>query len=391
MTVQRSTSADREAALRSSLARVREPRAAPPGPEPESLRRSYLDLLKLCLCDLTGTTTLSVGPTPDGSVVARELSGEQRRLRAIGLDWPMQGITMSGLRRLDDLQACVEAIVRDGVEGDVIEAGAWRGGATILMRATLDSSGDSRDRTVWVADSFQGFPESETDAPDQVRFTTFLRALDFLAVSMEEVRENFARFGLERGVRFVPGFFKDTLPELTGRRWAVVRLDGDTYDATRVALECLYPGLSSGGYLIIDDYGAFEECRKAVDEFRHEHGITEPIEEVDWTCVRWRRGDEATEMPEATESSPEESDELAPVEISPAPSPRVPTVREMELRLEAEELRKRLATAEAETAQAVAQSGELRKHYEESMSWRVTRPLRSGTRMARSFASRRSR
>ena len=254
MTVQRSTSADREAALRSSLAMARRPRAAPPGPDPEALRRSYLDLLKLCLCDLAGTTTLSVGPTPDGAVVARELSGEQRRLRAIGLDWPMQGITMSGLRRLDDLQVCVDAILRDGVEGDVIEAGAWRGGATVLMRAALDSSTDSGDRTVWVADSFQGFPESETETPDHVRFTTFLRDFDFLAVSLEEVRENFARFGLERGVRFVPGFFKDTLPELTDRRWAIVRLDGDTYEATQVALECLYPGLSPGGYLIVDDY-----------------------------------------------------------------------------------------------------------------------------------------
>jgi hypothetical protein len=389
MTVQRSTAADREAALRSSLATVREPRAAAPGADPEALRQSYLDLLKLCLCDLAGTTTVSVGPTPDGAVVARELSGDQRRLRAIGLDWPMQGTTMSGLRRLDDLQACVDAVVRDGVEGDLIEAGAWRGGATILMRAALDSSRDGRDRTVWVADSFQGFPETEGDAPDQVRFTRFLRAFDFLAVSLEEVQDNFARFGLERGVRFVPGFFKDTLPELTDRRWAIVRLDGDTYEATQVALECLYPGLLPGGYLVIDDYGAFEECRRAVDEFRQEQGITEPIEEVDWTCVRWRRGSDPSEKAPA-DSPAVEGSETEPPEISPAPSPRVPSAREMDLQLETNDLRERLATAEAEIVRVAAERDELRRRYEESLSWRVTRPLRSSGRIVRGISSRRS-
>jgi O-methyltransferase len=387
MTVQRSTAADREQALRASLAMVREARAAGPGPEPAALREAYLDLLKLSLCDLAGTTTLSVGPTPDGGVVARELSGDQRRLRAVGLDWPLQGISMSGLLRLDDLQACVDAVVRDGVEGDVIEAGAWRGGATVLMRAALDSlpGGRGRDRTVWVADSFQGFPETEAGVPEQVRFTTFLREFDFLAVSLEEVRDNFARFGLEKGVHFVRGFFKDTLPDLAGRRWAIVRLDGDTYEATRVALESLYPGLSPGGYLVVDDYGAFEECRAAVDEFRREHEIDEPIEAVDWTCVRWRRGSDLSEAPGA---SPEE---LQPVEIPPAPSPRVPTVRQMELELEADQLRTRLEHAEAELARLTAEHEALGRSYEESLSWTITRPLRSAARAARSLRSRKTR
>jgi O-methyltransferase len=390
MTVQRSTPADREVALRSSLARAREPRAAAPGPDEDALRRAYLELLKLCLCDLAGTTTLSVGPTPDGTVVARELSGEQRRLRAVGLDWPLQGITMSGLRRLDDLQECVDAIVRDEVEGDVIEAGAWRGGATILMRAALDSSRDRRDRTVWVADSFQGFPESEDEVPEHVRFRTFLRAFDFLAVSLEEVQDNFGRFGLESGVRFVPGFFKETLPQLTDGRWAIVRLDGDTYEATRVALECLYPGLSPGGFLIVDDYGAFEECRRAVDEYRSEHGITEPIEEVDWTCVRWRRGAASAET-SGVPSTSGEAVEPEAVEIPPAPSPRVPTAREMELQLETDDLRARLASAEEEAARAAAASDSLRRAYERSLSWQVTRPLRSSARVVRSLSVRRSR
>ena len=156
------------------------------------------------------------------------------------------------------------------------------------MRATLDSLGAS-DRTVWVADSFQGFPPSQPGEEFPRTLGPYLAAFDFLAVPLEEVQQSFARLGYEKGVRFLPGLFEQTLSQVSDRRWAVVRLDGDTYDATWTGLEQLYPGLQDGGYLIVDDYGALEECRTAVDRFRAEHGIAEPLEEVDWTCVRWRR------------------------------------------------------------------------------------------------------
>lgn len=269
------------------VAAAREPRAAGPGPDAETLRAAYLELLKLSLCDLAGTSTVSLAAQPDGTVTSRELRGDARRLRSAGMDWPRQGLTMVGLGRLDDLQACVESIVADDVEGDVIETGAWRGGASILVRATLDSLGD--DRTVWVADSFQGFHAGDGADSEAVRLSEF----DYLTVPLEEVRDSFARLGCDRNVRFVPGFFEDTLAGLSGRRWSMVRLDADTYEPTRLGLEHLYPGLMPGGYLIVDDYGSFQGCRQAVDQFRDRHGITEPLESVDSTCVRWRRGSAA--------------------------------------------------------------------------------------------------
>jgi len=308
--------------VRAQLADWQEPRATGPGADAETLRRAYLDLLKLCLCDLVGTSTASVGAMPDGRVMSRELRGESRRMRVAGLDWPLQGLTMVGLNRLDDLQRCVESVVADGVEGDLIEAGTWRGGASILMRAALDSLGE--DRTVWVADSFEGFP-----ADDE------LDAYDFLAAPLEDVKESFARLGCDRGVRFAPGFFEQSLPPLAGERWAIVRLDADTYAPTRLALRCLYPGLAPGGYLILDDYGSFPGCREAVEEFRAEHGITEPIEKVDPACVRWRR------------------ESTAPIEIAVDPSPAEPpraVQRERDTHVPTEhevELRRRLAAAEA--------------------------------------------
>jgi O-methyltransferase len=308
---------------------ARDPQAAGPGPDAEELRSAYLGLLKLALCDLAGTRTASVSRLLDGRLASRELAGEDRRLRSAGLDWPLHGLTMIGLNRLDDLQACVESVVRDGVEGDLIEAGTWRGGAAILMRATLDSLG-ARDRTVHVADSFQGFPAADALGD--------LNAIDFLAVPADEVRESFARFGLDEGVRIVPGFFEQTLPALAGTRWALVRLDADTYEATRAALEALYPGLAVGGHLIVDDYGVMErqECRRAVDEFRERHGIEEPLEQVDWTCVRWRRTDGTPiEVAPAPRSAPERAQAL------PRDVLHVPTARELELEAEVAALRER--------------------------------------------------
>jgi O-methyltransferase len=373
-------------AIRASLAGARKPRALGPGPETEALRRAYLDLLKLCLCDLAGTTTVSVGPMPDGGVVAREMRGEQLRARSVGLDWPLQGITMSGLRRLDDLQSCVDSVVRDRVEGDFIEAGAWRGGATILMRAALDSSDDNGARTVWVADSFRGFPGTH-DAEDG-DVGAYLSAFDFLAVSEQEVRDNFARFGLERGVRFLPGYFKDTLPDVADRRWALVRLDGDSYEATHVALESLYPGLAVGGYLIVDDYGAVEECRRAVDQFRRKHGIGEALEAVDWTCVRWRRGSEARSGKLELESSEGPGGAAGRLPVAGSGTLSVPTVREVELGREVALLREGLADAQAEIQRMHEAARQLRHGYEQSLSWRLTRPLRAGVAMLRSRQSR---
>jgi O-methyltransferase len=315
------------------IAAAREPRAAGPGSEPEALRAAYLDLLKLALCDVVGTATTSVEALGDGRLVARELHGAELRQRSAGMDWPLHGLTMVGLERLDDLQACVESIVADGVDGDVIEAGSWRGGASLLMRATLDCLGDAR--TVWVADSFQGFPAGDEADSEAAR----LSDVDFLAVAVDEVRATFARLGLDRGVELVPGFFEETLPGLAARRWALVRLDADTYAPTRLALETLYPGLAAGGYLVVDDYGAFQGCRRAVDEFREVNGITAPIERIDFAGARWRREDDAPERPAAVPAAPPRP----PVARERRDEAPVVTARELELEREVAALRERLA------------------------------------------------
>lgn len=207
--------------------------------------------------------------------------------RAEGSDWPPEAETMIGLQRLDNLQHCLEQVIADDVPGDAIETGVWRGGACIFMRAVLKAHGVT-DRTVWVADSFRGLPAARPDRLDDVEDA--LDTYEFLAIPQSQVEANFRRYGLlDEQVRFLPGWFEDTLPTAPVDQLAVLRLDGDMYDSTMVALESLYPKLSVGGFVIVDDYHAVRGCRKAVEDFRTANGIDDPLEQVDWTCRYWRR------------------------------------------------------------------------------------------------------
>ena len=115
-----------------------------------------------------------------------------------------------------------------------------------------------------------------------------------LSVSLEQVRSNFARYDLLDGkVRFIKGFFSDTLPTASIEKLSVLRLDGDLYESTMDALNALYPKVSDGGYVIIDDYGVLPPCAKAVHDYMDEHGITAPLHTIDWTGRYFRKGDSA--------------------------------------------------------------------------------------------------
>ena len=203
-------------------------------------------------------------------------------------EWPVDAETMLTMPRLDSLLACVGTVLRDGVPGDFIETGVWRGGACILMRGVLEAVGDA-SRTVWVADSFQGLPKPDAErypADDGDLFWT----VDVLAVSLADVMANFERYALlDDQVRFLPGWFADTLPTAPIERLAILRLDGDMYGSTMQALETLYPKLSVGGFAIIDDFGAVAGCRAAVADYRETHRITEPLTRTDYTEVVWRK------------------------------------------------------------------------------------------------------
>jgi hypothetical protein len=247
---------------------------------------AYLDLMKRCLTNVIYQDARVVRSAP-----FREISGVEAfdaASRRQGEDWPSCAHTMVGLERLNNLQACIENVLSEGVPGDFIEAGVWRGGATIFMRAVLKVKG-VKDRRVWAADSFEGLP-SPNPAKYPLDSGLTFNQYSYLAVSLEAVQENFRRYDLlDEQVVFLKGWFRDTLPGAPIEQLAVIRIDGDLYESTMDALVNLYPKLSVGGYLIVDDYNDIPACRQAVIDYRHAHAISSLITPIDWTGVYWRR------------------------------------------------------------------------------------------------------
>ena len=266
----------------------------------------YLDLLQRCLTGSLDSEELKI-VSPRGAVPRRAWEAVRRVLavgrldvvrhvpvqatvRAEGRDWPVSGQTMVGRRRLEILGRCIWRILEDAVPGDLLEAGTWRGGAAIYMRAALEAYGD-QGRAVWVADSFQGVPPPDPGRYPADAGETFHEWSE-LAVPLAEVKANFARYGLlDDRVRFLEGWFKDTLPGAPVGDLALLRVDGDLYESTMDALRPLYGNVSDGGFVIVDDYGAVPACRQAVDDFRTEQGVAAPLREIDWTGVYWRKGE----------------------------------------------------------------------------------------------------
>ena len=208
-------------------------------------------------------------------------------LREQGEDWPLTAETMVGVRRLENVQSCIESILQDGTDGDLIETGVWRGGCSIFMRAVLEARGDEA-RSVWLADSFMGLAP-----PDSVRypheFDIDLSAYGQLSVGLEIVKQNFRKYGLlDDRVRFLPGWFADTLPTAPVERLSLIRLDGDYYESTMTALTSLYPKLSPGGFVIVDDY-QIEACRRAVADYLASVGEAPELQPIDRSSVFWRR------------------------------------------------------------------------------------------------------
>jgi O-methyltransferase len=217
-------------------------------------------------------------------VLKRDFSETQR---TEGRIWPGYADTMIGLKRLDNLQYCIETVISEGVEGDLIETGAWRGGACIFMRAVLAAYG-IEDRKIFVADSFEGLPKPDAEKypadKDDIHYT-----YTDLVVSKEDVENNFRKYDLlDNQVVFLKGWFKDTLPQAPIEKLSILRLDGDMYGSTIESLEILYPKLSSRGFCIIDDY-ALRGCRTAVNDFRSKHKIDSEMKEIDWTGRYWRK------------------------------------------------------------------------------------------------------
>jgi len=267
-------------------------------------RSMYIDLIKRCVLNIPYVDAELNPIQPYGSLrkailtvfksaniqLAHLRRGNYER-RIAGHDFSDIAHSMLSLKRLDNVQMCVETILRDNIAGDLIETGVMRGGTVILMRAILRAHG-VRDRTVWAADSFEGLPSpNPKDYPADAGAAWHLRPLTEAGV--EHVRRNFERYDLlDDQVKFLPGWFRDTLPKAPIKRLAVLRLDGDLYESTMGALVPLYPKVTSGGFVIVDDYN-LSMCREAVHDYRQRMSINEDIIPIDDAGAYWRKAAEA--------------------------------------------------------------------------------------------------
>lgn len=191
---------------------------------------------------------------------------------------------MVGIKRLTNLRDLARRCIDENIPGDFIETGVWRGDCCILMRSVIADNNDRR--AVYVADSFAGLPAPTIRQDDGSE----LHQYPELAVSEDTVRNSFAKYGLlDQQVVFVEGFFQETLPRLGDIKFSLIRLDGDMYESTIVALDHLHPRLSIGEFVIVDDYGALAPCRQAVADYRAAHGINSPIHTIDHSGVWWRK------------------------------------------------------------------------------------------------------
>jgi len=199
--------------------------------------------------------------------------------------------TMTSVERMLALYEAVRHVVRSGIPGDFVECGVWRGGSSMLAALVLDRLGDA-ERRLYLYDTFAGMPEPgelDVDVLGQSAHPHWQSEQrgdvnEWCYSSLEEVRRNLRSTGFpaER-VSLVEGRVEETIPATAPETIAVLRLDTDWYESTLHELKHLYPRLSPGGVLIVDDYGHWAGARAAVDQYFAELADPPLLNRVDYT------------------------------------------------------------------------------------------------------------
>ena len=210
----------------------------------------------------------------------------------LGIIESVASLTMTSPERILGLCNAVDYLSQNEIQGDFVECGVWRGGSMAAAARTLLSNGDS-NRALWLYDTFDGMSEPTDEDIDFLGQSAevLLDQQDrddaksiWCYSPLEQVKSAMANTGYPSDkVRFVEGKVEDTLPVHVPERISLLRLDTDWYESTRCELEYLFPKLVPGGVLIVDDYGHWEGCRRAVDEYFEENKIPMLLNRIDYT------------------------------------------------------------------------------------------------------------
>jgi O-methyltransferase len=200
--------------------------------------------------------------------------------------------TMTSRERMFALWQATRYVVDAKVPGDLVECGVWRGGSSMLAALTLLESG--APRPLWLYDTYEGMPQpSARDRQWDGQSATERLALherrpgaanDWAFATLEDVIAQMASIGYPSELlSFVKGPVEETIPARSPERIALLRLDTDWYESTLHELRHLWPRLSAGGVLIIDDYGHWQGAREATDEFFASQGAALLLNRIDYT------------------------------------------------------------------------------------------------------------
>jgi O-methyltransferase len=215
-------------------------------------------------------------PKPKQKALPADYDDEAKEIVRAVRPW-----TMTGADKIYALIQAVRYVNRHRIPGDVVECGVWRGGSMQAAARTLLSVGDT-SRDLHLFDTFDGMPppterdvrrSDERTAEELLAEQTRERGPVWAVATLEDVKEGFQQvpYPSER-IHFVQGRVEETIPEAAPEQISILRLDTDWYESTRHELEHLYPRLSPGGVLLLDDYGYWEGAREAVDEFLDQTG-----------------------------------------------------------------------------------------------------------------------
>lgn len=219
--------------------------------------------------------------------IARSEEGEDRE--TVGFVRPY---TMTSPERIRALCSATRYIEEAGIHGAVVECGVWRGGSMMAVARTLMRLG-KQDRDLYLFDTFEGMSEpgvhdvaatgeSARELLDRASRTE--EDLVWCYAPIERVAQAMSLTKYSEGrIHLVPGRVEDTLQALAPEQIALLRLDTDWYESTRHEMEQLFPRLSRGGVLILDDYGHWQGARRAVDEYLREHQVKLLLHEIDYT------------------------------------------------------------------------------------------------------------
>lgn len=248
----------------------------------------YLEFIKRVLTDTLNDEVrnnfLFSKQVPNDETIIELLKNPINPKRLDGLDWPERAHTMIGLKRLNNLHECLDKIRTNNIDGDIVETGVWRGGASIFSKIYCNLY--DLNKKIFVVDSFEGLPPPEH--PEDIGDKHY--TIDFLKVSLDQVKNNFSLYDcLDENVCFLKGWFADTLPNnLDIKKISLLRMDGDMYKSTMDVFDSCYDKVVFGGQIIIDDY-CLPTCKKAVNEFREKNKLTNPFTVIDSCGIFWEK------------------------------------------------------------------------------------------------------